>query len=146
YLGDPRNPYTVFDYTPSRSRDGPTRWLKDFRGYLQADAFGGYDGIYARSGGGEVVEVACWAHTRRKFYDARQSDRVRSHHALAVIRLLYDVERDAKDPRKPLDADALLALRRERSRPLLDELRSWLLDQREAVLPRSPMGGAIGYA
>lgn len=142
YLGDPRHPYIVFDYTPSRNRDGPRNWLKDFEGYLQADAFGGYDGIYASQ---EVVEVACWSHARRKFYDARSSDPARSHHVLAVIRLLYDVEREAKE----LDVEQRLALRQERSCPLLDELHPWL--QREllpgaGVLPKSPMGQAIGYA
>lgn len=139
YLGDPRNPYTVFDYTPSRSRDGPAAWLKDYEGYLHADAFGGYDGIYATQA---IIELACWAHARRKFCDARTSDTARAHHVLAVIRLLYDVERDAKE----LDADERLALRQERSRPLLDQLHAWLLDEKDAVLPKSPMGGAIGYA
>ncbi len=66
YLGDDANPYTVYDYTPSRSRDGPAKWLKNFTGYLQADAYGGYDGIYHSQ---SVTEVACWAHARRKFYD-----------------------------------------------------------------------------
>ncbi len=139
YLGDPRHPYTVYDYTPSRSRDGPTAWLRGFEGYLQADAFGGYDGIYAT---GDVVEVACWAHARRKFYDARKSDAKRSHEVLAMIRLLYNVERDAKE----LDADNRAALRQQRSRPLLDDLHAWLTEHRDAVLPKSPMGQAIGYA
>ena len=139
YLGDHDHAYTVFDYTPSRSRDGPAAWLKDYHGYLQADAFGGYDGIYAT---GNVVEVACWAHTRRKFHEARISDPPRAHHALAMIRLLYDVERDAKE----LDAGQRLALRQQRSRPLLDQLRDWMLHERDAVLPKSPMGQAIGYA
>jgi hypothetical protein len=78
YLGDADHPSTVFAYTPSRSRDGPMAflrdWGKDERVYLQADAFGGYDGIYAGEAGGHVTEVACWAHARRKFYDARSSD------------------------------------------------------------------------
>jgi hypothetical protein len=69
YLGDDEHPYNVFAYTPSRARDGPQQFLKRYRGYLQADAFGGYDGIYAT---GNVVEVACWAHARRKFYEAAQ--------------------------------------------------------------------------
>jgi hypothetical protein len=141
YLGDPRNPYIVFDYTPSRSRDGPTLWLKDFKGYLQADAFGGYDGIYATQ---EVVEVACWAHARRKFYEARTSDPARAHQVLAMIRLLYGVERHAGE--KQLDASQRLALRQERSRPLLEQLHAWLLRERELTLPKSPMGGAITYA
>jgi hypothetical protein len=61
YVGDDEHPFTVFDYTTSRSRDGPEKFLKDFKGYLQADAYTGYDRICA---GPEVVEVACWAHTR----------------------------------------------------------------------------------
>jgi transposase len=121
YLGDPRHPYTVFDYTPDRTRAGPAAWLKGYEGYLQADAFTGYDGIYLDSGG-RIVEVACWAHTRRKFYDARHSDSPRSHQALAMIRLLYDVERDAKE----LDATERRQLRQKRSCPLLNELHTWL--------------------
>jgi len=100
YLGDPDHPYTVFAYTPSRSRDGPMAFLRDWgrdeRVYLQADAFGGYDGIYAGEAGGRVTEVACWAHARRKFYDAKSSDPATSAQALAHIRLLYDVETRAK--------------------------------------------------
>jgi hypothetical protein len=97
YLGDPEHPFTVFTYTPSRSRDGPQAFLKNWSGYLQADAFGGYDGIYAGQAGGRVTEVACWAHARRKFYDARTSDAAISTQALAYIRLLYDVEDVAKE-------------------------------------------------
>jgi transposase len=73
YVGDPAHPQIVFDYTPNRSRDGPMTflrdWGKDGKRFLQADAFGGYDGIYAGDAGGNVVEVACWAHARRYFYD-----------------------------------------------------------------------------
>jgi hypothetical protein len=104
YLGDNDHPYTVFTYTPSRSRDGPLEflrdWGKDERVYLQADAFGGYDGIYAGEAGGRVTEVACWAHARRKFYDAQNSDPATSAQALAYIRLLYDVETQAKKETK----------------------------------------------
>lgn len=104
YLGDDDHPQTVFAYTPSRSRDGPMEFLRDWgrdeRVYLQADAFGGYDGIYAGQAGGHVTEVACWAHARRKFYDARTSDLAVSTQALAHIRLLYDVETQAKKEAK----------------------------------------------
>jgi transposase len=100
YCGDEDHPFQVFDYTPSRKRDGPMNflrgWGKDRQRYLQADAFGGYDGIYAGEAGGRVIEVACWAHARRKFFDARGSDHARSAQALAFIRLLYDVEDEAK--------------------------------------------------
>jgi transposase len=139
YVGDPRNPYTVYDYTPTRSRDGPRDWLQGFRGYLQADAFGGYDGIYA---GGQVMEVACWAHARRKFFDARTSDPPRSHQALARIRQLYDVE----DRGKELSSQDRVALRQQEARPLLADLRLWLMSQQAQALPKSPMGQAISYA
>ncbi len=59
YIGDRDHPYIVYDYTPDRTRAGPSKWLDKFKGYLQADAYGGYDGIYSE---GDVTEVACWAH------------------------------------------------------------------------------------
>jgi len=78
-----------------RSRDGPLAflrdWGKDERVYLQAYAFGGYDGIYAGETGGLVTEVACWAYARRKFYDAQSSDPATSAQALAHIRLFERV-------------------------------------------------------
>jgi transposase len=86
YVGDVRNPYVVYDYMPRRTRDGPERFLKGFRGYLQADAFSGYDRMCA---GPDVIEVACWAHVRRKFFESRTSAPVPAHAALAGIRQLY---------------------------------------------------------
>ena len=94
YLGDDAHSYIVYDYTPRRGRDGPANWLCDYRGYLQADAYGAYDGIYS---GGNVTEVACWAHARRKFYDAQDSDGKRAAQMLAMIGELYEIEREAKD-------------------------------------------------
>ncbi len=87
-----------------------------------------------------MVEVGCFAHARRKFYDARTSDPERAHEALARIRALYAVEG------KGLDDAGRLALRRERSAPPLERLGTWLDEQARVVLPKSPIGGAIGYA
>ena len=146
YIGDTGHPYSVYDFTPSRRRDGPAAFLKEFTGtrekprYLHADAFGGYDGIYAA--GNSVFEVACWAHARRKFYDARKSDVNRAHQVLAWVRMLYDVERDAKE----FDAEQRKALRRERSKPVLDRMQGWLDAQEGHVLPKSPIGEAVTYA
>ena len=156
YIGDHDHAYTVFDYTPTRQRDGPMRWLASFEGYLQADAFAGYDGIYARGGGNKVVEVACWAHARRKFYDARTVDPSRSHAALAWVRKLYDVEDAAKvlaaeegsspDEEHSRLCDARYRLRQEQAVPLLASFGEWLEKEATAVLPKSPIGQAIGYA
>jgi transposase len=157
YLGDADHPYTVFSYTPSRSRDGPMAflrdWGKDERVYLQADAFGGYDGIYAGEAGGHVTEVACWAHARRKFYDARHSDAAASTEALGRIRLLYEVENIAKKGAKQTRCDLPSERYRQRQElavPRLAEFRTWLESQDSerggSVLPKSPMGQAIQYA
>jgi hypothetical protein len=146
YLGDSDHPQTVFTYTASRSRDGPREFLRGWSGYLQADAFGGYDGIYAGEVGGRVTEVACWAHARRKFYEARTSDAAASTQALAYIRLLYDVEDEARE----LSAPERQSLRQQRAMPRLEQFQTWLQSQQAerggSVLPKSPMGQAITYA
>src|SRR6516165_3243346 len=141
YLGDGAHPYTVFDYTPNHSRDGPVRFLASYTGYLQADAYGGYDGIYVGSAG-RIVEVACWAHARRKFFEARTTDPERGHAAIAWIRRLYDIE----DAAKPMSDVERAAQRQEQARPLLTAFQQWLEEQRTRVLPKSPIGQAMAYA
>jgi transposase len=138
YLGDAKNPYTVYDATPSRSRDGPRAFLAKYQGYLQADAFGGYDGLFATG----ATEVACWAHTRRKFHEAVESDSRLSLEALAHIRRLYEVERRAKE----IDSDTRLSLRQRESVPVLRAFKDWLDARRASALPKSPLGAAITYA
>lgn len=150
YVGDNDHPYTTYDYTPDRRRAGPETFLGDYEGYMHADAFGGYDGIYA---GGNVTEVMCWAHARRKFFDARDSDSTRALAALAWIRKLYRVERDARQQfesqKDESGAKTLSAirqtLRRAQVKPLLADFKTWLAEQADGVLPKSPMGKAINY-
>jgi transposase len=145
YLGDAGHPYNVFDFTVNRKRDGPQQFLANYRGYLHADAFSGYDGLYLpdpRTAQARIIEVACNAHARRKFYEARGSDALRSHQALAYYRQLYELERAAKD-----FSDAQrLQMRQDLAVPILEQFRKWLEAQRPEVLPKSPMGEAIGYA
>jgi transposase len=145
YLGDDDHPYMVYDYTPTRQRDGPADFLGDYEGYLQADAFSGYDGIYAA---GTVIEVACWAHARRKFYEARTSDAARAHTAMAYADRLWAIDKAAKvlaeQEDRPL-AEVRFAFRQEQARPVLEDFGAWLREQSGAVLPKSPMGMAINY-
>ncbi|MBX3433469.1 MAG: IS66 family transposase [Pirellulales bacterium] len=151
YLGDERHPYTVYDYTPSRKRDGPQKWLAGFTGFLQADAYGGYDGVFSAGG---ATEVACWAHARRKFYDAQDSDPTRAAQMLALIGELYAIERELKEscagPWSELPRDEqfarIAAARHEQSLPVLARIKQWLDREGEIVLPRSPMGTAVTYA
>ena len=133
YFGDVRNPYVVYDYTPRRTRDGPERFLKGLKGYLQADAFSGYDHIGA---GPDVTEVACWAHVRRKFFEARTSAPVPAHAALARIRQLYKIESAAEG----FTADDRRALRQRESVPLLTAFGEWLTEQGRLALPKSQIG------
>jgi transposase len=145
YLGDAAHPYNVFDFTVNHKRAGPQRFLANYQGYLQADAFSGYDGLYLpdpRTAQARIIEVACNAHARRKFYEARGSDALRSHQALAHYRQLYELEGAAKD----FSDEQRLQMRQDLAVPILGQFHAWLTAQRPEVLPKSPMGEAIGYA
>ena len=139
YIGDKRS--VVFDYTPTHSRDGPVAFLGDYAGYVQADAYKGYDACFEN---GDATEVGCWAHTRRKFYDARTADARRAHAMLALIGKLYDVEREAKQ--NELSASATKELRQQHSKPILDEISPRLNEWSIELLPKSPIGQAVSYA
>jgi len=150
YIGDADHPGVVFDYTSTHARDGPAAFLHDFRGYLQADAYGGYDGIYAGSNGA-IIEVACWAHARNKFKDAQATDPERALAAKAWVRQLYDVEDEANAAITRLQlvgaaaAAERLRLRQQKAVPLLTSLCQWLRAQHTQVLPKSPIAAAINY-
>ena len=139
YSGDEKHPYDVYDYTADRSSRRPKEVLSGYSGYLQADAYKGYDDIYEKC---DVTEVACWAHARRKFFDAQETGGAYALMALAYIRKLYDVEDEAKG--KP--PEEIKRLRQEKSKQLLDAFEKWLKEAGMHVLPKSPMGQAIAYA
>jgi len=147
YYGDRGHPYNVFDFTINHKRDGPQAFLADFQGYLHADAFSGYDALYLpdpRPGKASILEVACNAHARRKFHEARASDDLRAHEALGYYRALYALERGAVV--NHFDDEQTLRMRQEISVPLLGQFKAWLDKERDQVLPKSPMAEAIGYA
>ena len=128
-----------YEFTESRKRDGPARVFKDFTGYLQADAYGGYDRLFFPGG---ATEVACWAHVRRKWVDAEPTDPTLAKQAVDRIRALFKIEESAKD----LSDEARAQMRGELARPLLTEFRAWLELAETQALPKSPLGKAIGYA
>ena len=131
----------VYDFTPSRSRDGPLAFISDWQGYFQADAYSGYDELFRT---GRVVEVGCWAHARRRFFEAVKTAIESATLVMGLIRRLYAIEREAKT--RELGVDDRCALRQERSQPILDRLGETLVDLGRRHLPKSPMGDAIGYA
>jgi transposase len=145
YIGDAEHEHLVFDYTPDRKRDGPQRFLSGYKGYLQADAYGGYDGVYAPQGKERkpgAIEVACWAHARRKFFDAMSSDSGRAVVALGYIRALYAIEKQGRD----LSAEKRHALRGLEAPRILEAFKTWLDGEAPKVMPKSPMSEAITYA
>jgi hypothetical protein len=148
YVGDRNHPYLVYDYTPTKARAGPAEILKNYQGFLQADAANVFDGFYLPGG---IVEVGCFAHARRYFFEARDTDAARSAEALTRIRDFYLIEDEARDliTRQGLDgdeADAIrLRLRQERTKEKLAAFAAWLTDQAPRVLPKSPIGHAIAY-
>ncbi len=134
---DPLARQVVFDATETHERDGPEAFLAPFTGDLQADAYPGYDALYAT---GRLREIGCWAHTRRGFVEALTTD-VRAAVMVARIQQLYAVERAAADD----SVEARQRRRAEQSGPLLAQIRA----EREAlatvVLPKSPLGDAVRY-
>jgi transposase len=141
YIGDDGQPYSVYDFTPNRSRDGPANFLEGYSGYLHADAYTGYDAMFSDIGS-NVVEVACWAHARSKFFDAVRSYPREAHQVLEWIRQLYDIEDQARD----LSADARRALRAAEAIPVLDKIETYLIDLAHGALPKSTLGKAVTYA
>lgn len=139
YCGDRDHPCTVYLYSPDRKGEHPRAHLEGFAGFLHADAWSGFDALF-RSG--LVIEVACWAHVRRKFFDSRSLDAVFANTALAWIRKLYDIEDLAED----FTDDERRALRQEKAVPLLGKFKEWLQESSLTLLPQSPLGQAVSYA
>lgn len=135
----PDPPAVVYRYSPDRKGERPQSHLASFAGILQADGYSGFTPLYAD---GRVVEAACWAHARRKYYDVYAADRSpTAAEALRRIGLLYAIEREIRG--EPPAARA--AVRRARSAPNLAELRAWLTDTHARLSVKSPLAGAIQY-
>lgn len=139
YVGD--GGLVSFDYTPSRAEDGPLAYLADRRGYVQADAYTGYDKLFTGDDP-RCIEVGCMAHTRRYFYDALAGGDPRAAWPLRQIAKLYEVEREGRD----LLPEVRAKLRRERAGPLLSALGTFLHERIGSEPPKSPFGTALVYA
>jgi len=138
YLGDHANPYNIFDFTLSRSRDGPALFLKGYNQTIVADAYGGYDGICLEAG---ITQAGCWAHARRKFVDTRDLSPRIADEALLLIGKLFAIEQQAKD----LSSEDRLQLRQSQSQPIITQLQDKLPAWKRTLLPKHPVTGAINY-
>jgi transposase len=141
YLGDEEHPYTVYDYRDSRGQEGPAEVLKNYRGYLQTDAYSSYEAVVAKSAG-RIVSVGCWAHARRDFFDARLNQPREVSYVLGLVAQLYDIE----DTIRLKSAAERSEARQGQSVPVLERLGAYLREQKDSALPKSQYGQAIGYA
>jgi len=132
-------PIVLYDFTRTRSKQGPHSFLSGYRGYLQADAYSGYDGLYKNG----VKEVACLAHLRRYFFEASEQEQTPgpAHEALMMIQKLYRIERDIKH----YSHKKRKKQRRLHAKPLLKKFRRWLEHQQVSRLPKGKLGKAIQY-
>lgn len=134
-LGD--DTWVVYDYRPTGEGTGPCEFLGLREGWIQADAGGAFDPLFSL---GRAKEAGCWSHARRYFVQALDTDK-RAAIAVKWIQDLFMVEREAAD-KPPEDR---LALRVEKSQPILNDLQAWIADTWPATLPKSPLGKALTY-
>ena len=132
---------TVFDFRISRKREGPLNFLGNFEGLLQTDGYAAYD----RVGGPKMVHAGCWSHARRYFVDAVKLNKqdAASIRAVELINKLFAIDAQARN--QEMDHAALHALRHEKAPPLLDEIRTHILEMSKTVLPGSAPGQACRY-
>lgn len=131
----------AYVFSPGRSGETAAAVLGDSRGFLLVDAYSGYNRVTTPE---RRTRVGCWAHVRRKFFEARQLAPEECRYALEAILALYEVEYQAA-AENLLGSDKHLALRKARSKVVIDELHKWLEEQKERFAPQSPVGRAIRY-
>ena len=133
----------LYDYEPTRSGCHPRSFLQGFQGYLHVDGYSAYDKVPG------ATLVGCWAHARRKFHDASRtlgraglkSTDAPALAGLAFCKRLYAIEAKCRT----LSPEERHAVRLEKSVPVLTEMRTWLDEMALTVLPKSPLGTAVGY-
>lgn len=129
-----------FAYSPDRKGERPRAHLAGFEGTLHADAYAGFNGVYAS---GKVREAACWAHARRKFHDLEQAHGSEiAAEALERIGALYGIEKEIRGS----PAEVRRRERQARAKPLLEALREWFYDALAGLSKKSETAAAIRYA
>jgi transposase len=129
----------LFDFTASRAGEHPRRVLEGFGGTLVTDDYSGYFGLQAQG----VVAALCWAHARRKLFEAHKfNGSTIAGQAVTLIAKLYEIEREARE----LEPEARWLLRQQRSRPIVDALHVWLTEQRQKLANADVTARAIDYS
>jgi transposase len=134
--------YIGYVFSDSRSGETPKRILKESKGFLQVDQYSGYNAVTTPD---KRVRVGCMAHMRRKFWESRKRAPKECKWMLDKILDLYIVEYDAAES-GCLGTEKHLAMRKARSKPILDEMKEWLDERKDRWTPKSGMGKAVNYA
>ena len=133
-------PLVAYDFSIDRSKKRPLDFLKDYRGYVHADAYSGYDQLFKKEG---IVEVGCWAHARRKFDEATSSRPKEATDILArIARLYHEVETPCTD----MTHEERCHCRQERAIPILTGIFEKLEELKQQTIPSEPLHKAVGYA
>jgi len=130
--------HVLFGYSPKHDSAAIDRLLAGYEGFLVADAHSVFDHLYRT---GKVIEVACWAHTRRYFFKALSSDPDRARAALSLINALFRVERLMSVP-----PEKRAAVRQMESRPIVESFFAWCDAEVDRVLDETPIAKGIHYA
>ncbi|MEO8402443.1 MAG: IS66 family transposase [Gammaproteobacteria bacterium] len=139
YRGGGEQPSVVYEYQETRGGYHAQQFLTGFKGYLQSDAFSGYNWAHDTK---DIVSIGCHAHARRPFAELAKTNKSSglSHDALKFYRKLYTIEKDARD--RNLSSEDRYQLRQDKSVPILDGLKKWL----DHHLPKTSEQDAIGKA
>jgi transposase len=140
YHGPPQK-LVLFDYRKGRDQSGPKTVLQNFTGILQTDGYAAYN----QFGNGQAIALAaCMAHVRRKFEHAIDNYPDIANHVMVEVQKLYAIERGIVDDNS--GEEDILAVRQEKSLPIMDKLEKYLMEKNNHVVPKSSIGKAISYA
>src|SRR5215469_7582320 len=147
--GPPGKPVVLYEYRETRAAYHAKRFLEGYSGYLQTDGYEGYDWAAREIPG--IIHVGCFAHARRKFFEASKSTNKpqSAEEGIKHIRKLYDLENRLRNENKlpdgKLDEIKFLDERKKEAEPLLSAFRSWLEKRAVEVLPSALLGKAVSY-
>jgi transposase len=141
YVGDKYHPLNFFDFSPDLSFAKNKETLKDFKGFVQADAATGFDALFGEGSG--RTEIGCNAHSRRKFWQCAQDDayEIICGEILEIYRGLYKIEKEIRNQ----DSEKRLAARQSKSKPLIDQLKEKVLGLKDSLPPTNPLMKAVNY-
>ena len=137
-------PAALYYYSPDRGGEHPEKHLANYSGIMQADAYAGYNGLYAVGRQpGPILEAACWAHGRRKFFELAQLQKAPfAIEAVRRIDEMFAIEREINGQ----PADHRRTVRQQRSKPIVDNLETWMRAERKKLSSKNPVAKAMDYS